>query len=75
MSEHSDPILIHNEQLKLFATFMSAVAFAILGYAVLDPIFEGSGELTVLTVFYSLCGFGVLGGAMGLLWLLRRPLP
>lgn len=46
MLRRRDPLLVHNERMKLLAGFFNAVALGFIGFGLLRPLVEGSVVLS-----------------------------
>lgn len=42
MRRRRDPLLIHNERMKLLAGFLNAIALGFVGFSFLRPLVEGT---------------------------------
>ena len=52
-----DELAIHNERMKLIASFFNAMAIGLIGFALLRPLVEAVAPVTLATVWWSVVAF------------------
>ena len=67
-----DPLSVYNERVKLFATFVNALALGLLGFAVLGPATADIAGLDGATAVWSVVGLALHVTAHYVLSLIRR---
>lgn len=67
-----DPVAIHNERVKLFASFMNAVGLGLIGFAVLRPLTESLYNAALSSLWWGVAGLAMHAVSHYILGRLRK---
>ena len=67
-----DPLAANNERVKLFASFVNAVALGLIGFAILRPLVEDIANASLSTLWWGLTGLALHGFSHYILGLIRK---
>lgn len=67
----TDALLIRNERIKLFASFLNALGLGLIGFAVLRPVTETFQLVGAAAALWGLAGLVLHGAALYILGQLR----
>ena len=70
-----DPLAANNERVKLFASFVNAVALGLIGFAILRPLVEDIANASLSTLWWGLTGLALHGFSHYILGLIRNSCP
>lgn len=57
----TDPVVVYNERLKLFASSLNAIALGLIGFAILRPISESVSLLSITSLWWGAVGLVLHG--------------
>ena len=69
---HRDAIVVYNERVKLFATFLNALALGLIGFAVLRPLTGVDEGMTASSLWWGLAGLVLHGVSHYILGYLKK---
>lgn len=67
-----DPLAANNERVKLFASFVNAVALGLIGFAILRPLVEDIANASLSALWWGLTGLALHGFSHYILGLIRK---
>ncbi|WP_417523584.1 hypothetical protein [Marinovum sp.] len=70
-----DALLIHNERVKLLASFANAIALGLIAFAILRPLTEGRLQFDRLSAGWGFGGLAIHGLSHYILGMLRKEEP
>ncbi|WP_323765301.1 hypothetical protein [Marinovum sp.] len=70
-----DVLLIHNERVKLLASFANAIALGLIAFAILRPLTAGTLRFDGLTAVWGSIGLAIHGLSHYILGMLRKEEP
>ncbi|WP_193142626.1 MULTISPECIES: hypothetical protein [unclassified Meridianimarinicoccus] len=70
-----DPLVTHNERVKLFAGFISAIGLGLIGFAILRPAVEDWQNVRLTTLWWGAGGLALHGVSHYILRYIRKEMP
>ena len=71
LTEH-DPLASHNERVKLFASFVTAIGIGLIGLAILGPVTQSLDNATLSALWWGLAGLAMHGLSHYILGYVRK---